>query len=792
MDRITMKRERATGKTERSGRPAGKIELLAPAGSYETFRAVLRAGADAVYLGGSRFGARAYADNFSEAELLLAIDEAHIHGRRVYLAVNTLLKEQELETELCRYLLPYYRQGLDAVIVQDMGVLSLIREAFPGLPVHASTQLTVTGSDGASFLRELGAERIVTARELSLPEIRRIHQSVPVEIESFVHGALCYCYSGQCLLSSMIGGRSGNRGRCAQPCRLPYTVCDGEGKRAGQAGSYILSPKDLCTIEHIPLLAENGVSSFKIEGRMKQTEYAAGVVSVYRDYIDRYEEELERQRALGLSEEEAGRRAREAYRVSRTDIRRLSELGNRSGFTDGYYFRRNGKEMITFDSPGYTRTDAGRKTCVRESAIKEKITGILRIKKDFPVTMEAACRGFAVSVSGDVARRAEKQPLSAEKIAENIKKTGNTPFEFGELQIEMDGELFLPVRSLNSLRRETLDALQKAMLAQFCREAEESIPGSADVRHKAWNPCDREQDGKQGAGRGDDAGETVSGRLRSVVSVEERAQLAPALEFDFVDEICLDSSAYMRDNLLKDLRADLAGIRGRGKRACFILPAVFRNNTADFYRGIADGLRGLRPDAFVVKSCDAAWFVRQVFAGEIPVIADHSLYTYNHRAKQVIGELPLLRDTVPLELNRTEIRQRDNRNSEMVIYGYLPLMTSAQCVRANSGCCDRQSGVLYLKDRLGNNFPVRNHCAECYNVVYNTAPLMLPGDGKTLREMRRETGISTYRISFTVEDAGMVRQVLELYRDVFVTGKPAEKKHLPGRYTHGHYRRGVE
>ena len=207
------------------------VELLAPAGSYEGFEAALGAGADAVYVGGAMFGARAYAKNFQEEELLRAIDTAHIHGKKLYLTVNTLLKNRELKEELLTYLTPFYQAGLDAVIVQDMGVFSLLREHFPGLHLHASTQMTVTCPEGMKFLEEQGATRVVAARELSLEELSRMHQASPIEIEAFVHGALCYSYSGQCLMSSILGGRSGNRGRCAQPCRLPYQVTQYGKKR---------------------------------------------------------------------------------------------------------------------------------------------------------------------------------------------------------------------------------------------------------------------------------------------------------------------------------------------------------------------------------------------------------------------------------------------------------------------------------------------------------------------------------------------------------------------------------
>ena len=232
-----------------------KIEILAPAGSYAAFRAALSAGADAVYAGGRRFGARAYAENFTEEEMIQAIQESHIYGRKFYLTVNTLLKECEIK-DLYGYLAPLYENGLDAVIVQDMGVLEYVREYFPGMDIHASTQMTITGALGAKFLETQGVSRVVPARELSLGEIREIREKTGMEIECFVHGALCYCYSGQCLLSSMIGGRSGNRGQCAQPCRLPYTM-NGEKK-------YLLSPKDICTLELIPDMAEAGIDSFKI------------------------------------------------------------------------------------------------------------------------------------------------------------------------------------------------------------------------------------------------------------------------------------------------------------------------------------------------------------------------------------------------------------------------------------------------------------------------------------------------------------------------------------------------
>ena len=526
------------------------IELLAPAGSMETFQAVIHAGADAVYLGGGRFGARAYANNFTEEELLLAIDYAHIHGRKVYLTVNTLFKERELTEELYSYLLPYYEQGLDAVIIQDMGAFRLVREAFPGLSIHTSTQMTVTNRYGAMMMKELGADRVVTAREMSFAEIRDIKDHVDIEIESFVHGALCYCYSGQCLFSSMLGGRSGNRGRCAQPCRLSYEVMD-EKKHPVKTGKkerdlYILSPKDLCTVSMIPELIENGVDSFKIEGRMKQPEYAAGVVSVYRKYIDYYINAC-------LRTDEVT--AKKDFKVTKEDIQHLYDFGNRSGFTDGYYKRHNGREMITLDKPSHTKGNEALWEEIKEQYVrsekKEKINGILRLKKDCPAKLEVALNDIRTSVDGDVVQAALKQPLAEEKVAASIKKTGNTPYEFAELDIDMDDDIFLPVQALNVLRRNALERLSEALTAPMRRtEASHKTEMAAGETFGAeWQKetvsVKKERKTEKGS---------VTPYLS--VSIENRSCITLLLDASYVDAIYLDSSCYTRENLFTALKEE--------------------------------------------------------------------------------------------------------------------------------------------------------------------------------------------------------------------------------------------
>ena len=460
-----------------------RVEILAPAGSMESMMAAVHAGADAIYMGGSRFGARAYADNPEEDQFLKAIDYAHLHGCRLYMTVNTLVKEEELD-QLYDFLKPYYERGLDAVIVQDLGVWKFIREHFPDLPIHASTQMTVTGWRSAKILKELGATRVVTARELSLQEIAQIRDHVDVEIESFVHGALCYCYSGQCLLSSLIGGRSGNRGRCAQPCRLPYDVLTvggtplkgaihqmAEGKKAAKTwdnrkkndkksedNRYVLSLKDLCTLDILPDVIESGVYSLKIEGRMKSPRYTAGVVSIYRKYVDYYLEH-----------------GRDGYKVDPADRKMLLDLFDRGGFTDGYYLHHNGREMVALkEKPAFREGNQALFDRLDRDYVNKKkqepLSGHVTVKEGEPLKFalwcaapellleEAADQNPYVEVTGAEVLTAQNQPMGEEKLLKQLNKTGNTPFYFENLTAEISGNCFVPVQALNELRREAFRA----------------------------------------------------------------------------------------------------------------------------------------------------------------------------------------------------------------------------------------------------------------------------------------------------------------------------------------------
>lgn len=727
----------------------GKTELLAPAGSFETLKAVVNAGADAVYCAGNRFGARAYANNFTEEEMIFAIDFMHIKGKKLYMTVNTLLKEKELEEELYSYLMPYYEAGLDAVIVQDLGVMHFIKEHFPGLHIHASTQMTITGAYGAELMLNAGCSRIVTARELSLQEIQDIYEKTGAEIESFVHGALCYGYSGQCLLSSMIGGRSGNRGRCAQPCRLPYELFEDKQKSISskhKKEAYLLSPKDLCTIDLIPELIEHGVHSFKIEGRMKQAEYAAGVTSIYRYYIDKYEAN-----------------PKEPYQVSKEDKQKLWDLGNRCGFTDGYYKRHNGKEMITFEKPSHEKGNEKLQQQIRQTYIekeeKEKINGILILSKELPAKLVLEYKGVKTEVMGDMVQKAQKQPMSKETILDKMRKTGNTPFVFETLSVEMEEDVFIPVGALNQLRRDGLEQLEQLILGAYKRtlpkeqyQREQETPKSSE---KPWKP-----------------------ELR--VLVEEPEQFWVALKQAEIRRIYMD--------VFKVTPQDIIAARECGKELYLALPYILRKNVAEQLEQTFTELSKQNPDGYLVRNMEEICFLRKRKVEGKKIQTDYGVYVFSNEAGKALKEWEIEHFTLPVELNRNELLNLRCENGEMILYGHQPLMISAGCLHKNTAGCDRTPGTFYLKDRYAKIFPVKNNCRECYNVIYNTSPLCLLHHQQELQRLAPEA----VRLHFTIENEQKMQQVFSLYRQAFLEKKKISPEQYFKDYTNGHFKRGVE
>lgn len=748
-----------------------ELELLAPAGSLKTLKAVIHAGADAVYLGGSMFGARAYANNFNEEELLEAIRFGHIHGRKIILAVNTLLKEYELG-QLYDYLHPYYEAGLDAVIVQDMGVMEFIKTHFPNLPIHTSTQMTITNVEGARLLKEQGVERVVTAREMSLEEIQRIHDEVGVELESFIHGALCYCYSGQCLFSSIIGGRSGNRGRCAQPCRLSYEVLQGEKSLTGHHATPILSLKDMCTLLFLYELADHGVYSFKIEGRMKTPEYAAGVVSIYRKYMDSY---LDGSRIP----------------VEKKDIRALLELGNRGGFTNGYYYHHNDSDMLSGESASHNKSEGVLQDNIRreyvDTELKEKIKGKLILNKECPAKIEVQYGKIKVSYQGDMVLVAQNRPLTKEVVTEKITKTGNTPFVFENLEVTMDDDIFMPVNQLNQLRRGALEALEEALLKPYERTLPELVETSfAETDRQTTGNAIKEKQ-ISGQSLSQTSGQQSAGSSTEVrVLIEDAEQLPAVLKADFVDTVYLDCMLYTRENLLRKLSEDIDRVHASGKKAFYVFPFIFRQQTSLFYEKIMPELKKLPLDGIMVRSLDEIAFVKEWGNGNWQMVSDSNLYTYSNEAAEYFYRLGMIQDTIPVELNRKEILRRENSRSEMIIYGRLPLMITAQCIHKNTLGCMHQPKVLNLKDRYSVHFPVKNFCSECYNVIYNSLPVCLFKEDVTVKKIAP----AAVRLSFTTETEEETEQILTIYGDIYKNGGILGQ--MPMECTNGHFKRGVE
>lgn len=748
-----------------------ELELLAPAGSLKTLKAVIHAGADAVYLGGSMFGARAYANNFNEEELLEAIRFGHIHGRKIILAVNTLLKEYELG-QLYDYLHPYYEAGLDAVIVQDMGVMEFIKTHFPNLPIHTSTQMTITNVEGARLLKEQGVERVVTAREMSLEEIQRIHDEVGVELESFIHGALCYCYSGQCLFSSIIGGRSGNRGRCAQPCRLSYEVLQGEKNLTGHHATPILSLKDMCTLPFLYELADHGIYSFKIEGRMKTPEYAAGVVSIYRKYMDSY---LDGSRIP----------------VEKKDIRALLELGNRGGFTNGYYYHHNDSDMLSGESASHNKSEGVLQDNIRreyvDTELKEKIKGKLILNKECPAKIEVQYGKVKVSYQGDMVLVAQNRPLTKEVVTEKITKTGNTPFVFENLEVTMDDDIFMPVNQLNQLRRGALEALEGALLKPYERTLPELVEtSSAETDRRTTGNAIKEKQ-ISGQSLSQTSGQQSAGSSTEVrVLIEDAEQLPAVLKADFVDTVYLDCMLYTRENLICKLSEDIDRVHASDKKAFYVFPFIFRQQTSLFYEKIMPELKKLPLDGIMVRSLDEIAFIKEWGNENWQMVSDSNLYTYSNEAAEYFYRLGMIQDTIPVELNRKEILKRENSRSEMIIYGRLPLMITAQCIHKNTLGCMHQHKVLNLKDRYSVHFPVKNFCPECYNVIYNSLPVCLFKEDVTVKKIAP----AAVRLSFTTETEEETEQILTIYGDIYKNGGILGQ--MPMECTNGHFKRGVE
>lgn len=748
-----------------------KVELLAPAGNYTCFVAALNAGADAVYIGGSRYGARAYADNFTEEEIVNAIKLAHLFDRRVYLTVNTLVKNTELDG-LVDYMKPYYEAGLDGVIIQDMGVFEVLKRHFPGMELHASTQMTLTGVHGARFLKEQGACRIVPARELSLEEIKEIKEQVGIEIETFIHGAMCYAYSGQCLFSSILGGRSGNRGRCAGPCRLPYTaVCNGNKQGNTNIEQYPLSLKDMYTLRRIPELIKAGIDSFKIEGRMKSPEYVAGVTSIYRKYIDQFYANPDAE-----------------YRVTKEDEKIVTGLYIRSGLQDGYYFKHNGKDMITIKGPGYAGTDEDIVERIRQQYVLTKpqkpIVAKAIVKENEPVVfmvaqdeeqlqlLESGQEAIGYRMTGELVQQAQKRPMLEEDVRKQLLKMGDTNYKLEHLTIVLGENVFIPVKFLNELRRNVVAEYEAMLLKRGLRKYQE-------VTYE-------------------DKLETATGKngSKQIFSclVANKEQLSYAISSEEVQRIYIDS-----DILVNGKGYDEAYLRqlSTTQELFLALPYIMRKRSYR-YLSAYEGMLSLKKEdgnavfsGVLVRNLEElSWLQSIHYEGQM--IGDANLYIWNHEsiafyAKHMQGL------TLPVELNKKEKRHvvaATNKFSvpvEEIVYGRIPMMYTANCTKKTYDLCDGTPGYDVLIDRYKNRFPVYHNCKHCYNIIYNTVPLSLQ------QYLDNMENIDVLRLEFTNESVSEMKDIF----DSFLHGKVLhvennKKQNAQPSYTTGHYKRGVE
>ena len=785
-----------------------KVELLAPAGSIDSLYAAVQSGADAVYLGGSKFSARAYASNFNEEIMRKAVDYCHIYGVKVYVTVNILLKEKELK-EALEYIRYLYNIGVDALIIQDTGLFYLIKKYFPDFEIHASTQMTIHNIQGAKLLQEVGFERIVLARELSIEEIRNISNNLKVETEVFVHGALCICYSGQCLMSSLIGGRSGNRGRCAQPCRLPYTIVN--NKNNEKKSGYLLSPKDVCTIENVEDFILSGAHSFKIEGRMKRPEYVAGVVKSYREVIDSFyngnikeiDYKLKTKNLLKLFNREGFSKAYlygnegidmisknfpkntgiyigDVENKSNIKLKEELTLGdgiriNEKGFTVSKIIKNNKEvdtayagDLVKIYPDIYKKGDKLYKTSdvklLKENSIyfeepygkKIKIKINIVFKKEMPITIYTNIGDELISVEGEIVEKAIKRPLSIEKIKENVDKTGDTPFIFENINFEVYEEGFLPVSKINEARREFLSKLEEFLLKKYRRNvSKEEI--NLDKGNKKYE-CNEELP-------------------KCIATVKTKEQLKAVIQ-NGIKNICINP--FIRDNQL-----DISCLNKEEINIYLKIPNIIKKEYNYIYEYISNNLDNIK------GIITANLGIINDFKDKISIIGDYKLNMFNSYSLEFFKDI-IYMGCLSTELNKMEIKDVLKKSSipvQLLLYGRIELMVSEYCPIGSSFShknklkeCNNvcQKDNFSLIDRKGEKFPIVTD-KFCRSHILNTVPLNLIQYIKELEEM----GIHSFRMEFTDEDYNEVDKILKAFRN-------KKWKEDFKNYTRGHYKRGVE
>ena len=682
------------------------IEILAPCGSYDSVEAAVRQGADAVYIGFLQFSARAYGENFDGEALKKTVRYCHLHGVKVHLALNTLISDDELPDAI-EVAKEAYLSGVDAFIIQDLGLAELIKNACPDIALHASTQMTVHTSEAARLLYGLGFERVVLAREMNRSEIEAVVKSCPVETEVFVHGALCMCVSGQCYLSAMIGCRSGNRGRCAQPCRLPFAVENGTG--------HDLSLKDNCIINELSELAEIGVTSAKIEGRMKRPEYVAAAAAACRHSADN-----------GFADKD--------------ELDRLRAVFSRSGFTDGYYFGRLGKEMFGTRSKDdvVSATEKVFSEIRREYKDEVQTNPVdftLTVFDGAPAMLTAECGSHTVCIDGEIPEYARNLPLSEEKAKAQLSKTGGTAFRVRNVTVQIGEGLTVPISSLNLMRREALNQLESLL---------------TKVPERSY---------------------TAPGNLRPIPHRRQNKMQYRASFRSCDIPYCFKQCELVYVPLFSDID-DIRGLSERGFNAAVEIPRVIFG----LEEKVKSALLAVHDIGINDVYCNNIGAVALARNLGFTVHGGFALNIFNTKSVEFYKKLGVSDTELSIELTASQInRIGGNGKIGAVGYGYLPLMITRNCPNKNGNGCGKCGGKSTITDRKGSVFTLMCHsgCTE----LLNCNPLIMSDKQDQFKN------IDFMTLKFTYESR---EECERIFRNYINKEKPR------GEYTRGLYFRGVE
>lgn len=793
-----------------------KIELLSPVGNLGCLRAAVQNGADAVYFGSNLFSARAFASNFDDDNLRQAISYAKLRGVQTHLTLNTLIKNDEFEDAL-QVAKKAYEYGIDAIIVQDLGLALYLIKNFPALPIHASTQMTAHNLDGVLELQELGFKRAVLSRELSLDEIKNIGENTDIEIETFIHGALCISYSGQCLFSSMVGGRSGNRGKCAQPCRLPYTLEDSNGNSFDKG--YLLSPKDLCGLDFIPELIDSGVTSLKIEGRMKSPEYVSIVTKIYRKYID-----------LAYSNE--------PYIIDEIDRKMLALAFNRGGFSNGHltentnlifkekpnnmglflgkiknYDSKKGlitltlnenlslgdsisleKESNLYNVSELMINNKNQKDCIindtvtigrmkgninigdkvykmsdksLNSELRQSFKENAEIKKiplnanitvalNKPVTLNITSnsdieiyKNLDISVQSKIyPEQSQKSILDKEKIVSQISKIQNTPYEFTNINIDLEDNLFLPNSVLNELKRNAIEQVKLYALNNICRKHIDLNFVGADVPVRPNN----------------------NPEISVLLNILDKNKNYENLKN--IDNIYVPLKYFVNKDYFEILH-----ILANKFNLFIYLPTIMRNNYNRLFNdNINNILNTFNITGFVISNISGLHLLKNTEnLNELKLIGNYTLNVYNYNTANSLNNLGLDTITISPELDYSGTKDLSDTcsNSELIVYGNIPVMNSNYCLFGKTNHCHQncinnngasrtptptcKSNIkYYLKDRMNFKFRLLSDNIDTVTTIYNS---------KTTSIEYKDFNLSSVRIDILDENIDEINNIVNTVKN---------------------------